>query len=237
MPIKIEMQVDWGKNYSSASIFEGVVDALGLQNMSFEDGFEGGEYSVNDLLGILGRDDSKFYYLNNHCSIFLRPMKAYRLDRLVVCPPQVDFSVHASQFSQLAGKGFCIWGRLYDEFYDRAQNEEDLNELRGLGVNVDELALKSNGMPPPLKKNIADISKNLGRHVFADSKIQAAGSVMWLTKGWCECNGVNLGSITAVSKSINSSGVLINFYERCFDSNEGQQGEIQQLIWKELYDH
>ncbi|MGR9579310.1 hypothetical protein [Pandoraea sputorum] len=74
-----------------------------------------------------------------------------------------------------------VQGWVSDVEYSRWQNATDPFEYELAGRDCSHLRKKSNGLPPPLSKELVDISVNPGRWVLRDGYVEAVASRMWLS--------------------------------------------------------
>ncbi|WP_150578457.1 hypothetical protein [Pandoraea aquatica] len=75
-----------------------------------------------------------------------------------------------------------VQGWVSDVEYTRWQNATDPFEYQLAGRDCSQLPKKSNGLPPPLSKEIVDISVNPGRWVLRDGYVEAVAPRMWLSE-------------------------------------------------------
>jgi hypothetical protein len=80
-------------------------------------------------------------------------------------------------FAQSAG---FIQARVSDVDFDLWQNAEDPIQYEAVGRDFRALPMVSNGLPPPLTKEVIDISRNPGRRILRDGYVEAVGLRMWL---------------------------------------------------------
>ncbi|VVE72784.1 hypothetical protein PCA31118_04313 [Pandoraea captiosa] len=78
-------------------------------------------------------------------------------------------------------EGF-VQGWVSDVEYNRWQNATDPFEYQLAGRDCSHLPRKSNGLPPPVAKEIVDISVNPGRWVLRDGYVEAVAPKMWLSE-------------------------------------------------------
>jgi len=75
-----------------------------------------------------------------------------------------------------------VQGWVSDVEYNRWQNATDPFEFQLAGRDCSHLPKKSNSLPPPLSKEIVDISANPGRWVLRDGYVEAVAPRMWLSE-------------------------------------------------------
>lgn len=99
--------------------------------------------------------------------------------------------------------------------------------------------MKSSGLPPPLDKQLIDISANPGRRELQQGFVEAVGSQIWigdlfwprtgadksevLSADWLECEVLNRGILR------------IKAWLELFTSADGKQGEIQTALRELLF--
>ena len=105
--------------------------------------------------------------------------------------------------------------RWFDEDYEFWQNAHDPLQFQSRGRTLDGVQLVSNGLPPPLERNVVDISTNPGRRLLRRGYVEGIGHRMVLTEhffervpgshrervllaDWCEVHSMNNGSIEIV---------------------------------------
>ena len=60
------------------------------------------------------------------------------------------------------------------------------------------LPMVSNGLPPPLEKQVVDISMNPGRFKMCKGYIEVSASPMWLGKHFWELTGATRGALDSI---------------------------------------
>ncbi|WP_188151266.1 hypothetical protein [Teredinibacter waterburyi] len=235
MSIEFEFEVNWGRNFSSSMIWQKVCQVLDIIGHGFVEEFEGVRRSYDEIFELLEAHDADFFYRTDDLSISLISFSDEKVDRLLIAPPQKSRDTLMEQFALIGSGGFCRWGRVYDSEYNKIQNKKDLRELQVLGVDVTSWAIKSNGLPPPLRKDVIDVASNPGRNIIVKGDIEAVGSTMWLSNEWCADHDVLPNNLNCISLSVFDGGILVTFYDSCFDSWTGDQRSVQERVWKELY--
>lgn len=235
MPIKYEFEVNWGRDYSSSMIWRKVCEVLGATSLKFTEEYTGAVSTYDEVFKLLEVNDSDFFYRADYLSVSLISSPEKKLDRMLVMPEQEGSKNLIEKFSLIASSGFCRWGRVFDSEYNDIQNIKDIRRLKSKGIDFSSWAVKDNGLPPPLRQDAIDISKNPGRNILRENRIEAVGSVMWLSDEWCAHMGVNYVDFTCIAASSAGAGVLLEFYDRCFDSWGGEQRLAQDRIWSEIY--
>lgn len=72
-----------------------------------------------------------------------------------------------------------VQAHLVNKKYQHLQNIFDPLQFKALGLSMDGLPMKSNGLPFPLEQQIVDTSKNPGRFVLRQEYVEVAAAAMW----------------------------------------------------------
>ena len=89
----------------------------------------------------------------------------------------------------IAGDPSFTQAHLVDANYQHLQNIFDPLQFKALGLSMNGLPMKSNGLPFPLEQKIVDISQNPGRFVLGQGYVEVAAAVMWFgEKFWGKVN-------------------------------------------------
>jgi hypothetical protein len=106
--------------------------------------------------------------------------------------------------------------------FDYWQNAQDPTLYEQAGRDYAELPMIPNGLPPPLRQNIVDISGNPGRRVLRDGYIESVGIRMWLGRSyWKHVAGCEIERLVAAGWTVTKLHDDITkletdvFYEEC----------------------
>ncbi len=120
----------------------------------------------------------------------------------------------------------------YDYYY--WQNAEDLLLYESDGKDHSTLPKKSNGLPFPLEQTVVDVSNNPGRYILREGFREAVASPMWLRESLIK-NISALREIKNVSLSRHKNLIKIESGYQTFDSQGGEQGELQRRLRNAIY--
>lgn len=123
--------------------------------------------------------------------------------------------------------------------YDYWQNAYDPLQYTARGKPYLHLPMKSNGLPPPVQKEIIDISRNPGRFSLRTGYIEAVGSLMWLGQLFWKSTTATKDDVIAqdwLKHDLWPNGVLrIQVLENAFTSSAGVEGSLQERLRALLY--
>ncbi|EBA11193.1 hypothetical protein [Roseobacter sp. CCS2] len=86
----------------------------------------------------------------------------------------------------IAGDPSFTQAHLFDANYQHLQNIFDPLQFKALGLSMDDLPMKSNGLPFPLEQKIVDTSQNPGRFILGQGYVEVAAAAMWFGAGFWE---------------------------------------------------
>lgn len=127
---------------------------------------------------------------------------------------------------------------LFDSTYSVLQNTTDIGYFKRKGIDYSHLPIKNNGLPPPLTKDIIDISANPGRRVFNHEYIEAVGSTMWLGERFWQVTGTSKNKVLSSDQFdvTEKNGVVkVVAQDAPFTDWKGEQGERQNQLRKLLF--
>lgn len=73
---------------------------------------------------------------------------------------------------------------LVDNNYQHLQNIYDPLQFKALGLSMDDLPMKSNGLPFPLEQQIVDTDQNPGRYRLRQGYVEVPAGYMWFGKSF-----------------------------------------------------
>jgi hypothetical protein len=135
---------------------------------------------------------------------------------------------------ELAGNPDFVMAWIVDVEYDRWQNAKDPLLFKAAGRPYEHLPMTSNGLPPPLQKEVIDTSRNPGRWSFDRGWIEAVGAVMWLGEPFWPLTRANRRAVESadglrVSHPI-ASVTRIQSADRSFTSAGAESGRLQDRV-------
>ena len=143
-----------------------------------------------------------------------------------------DWDRWVEPFFQFAHE--LISARVLDDEYEWWQIARDPDSYKLAGRSYEGLPMKWNNLPAPLGQYEIDISTNPGRRVLCEGYVEALGATMWLGGLFTERTGCDLAAVEAADWLRTEwfpSGVLrIEAQRHCFQSEEGQEGELQNRL-------
>lgn len=80
---------------------------------------------------------------------------------------------------------------LVDTKYQHLQNISDPLQFRALGLSMNGLPMKSNGLPFPLEQEIVDTSQNPGRYRLCQGYVEVSAGYMWFGKNFWSTVGID----------------------------------------------
>lgn len=138
------------------------------------------------------------------------------------------------------GRAGFVQAWVSDCDYDYWQNAQDPLLYETAGLDYSNLPLKTNGLPPPLTRQIIDISKNPGRWSLRQGYVEAIGTPMWLGPAFFRYVGEevrqSLLSISWPEVELGPNGVLkLTAAQSCFtdESSAALQTQLRQLIYRQ----
>jgi len=86
---------------------------------------------------------------------------------------------------------------LVDKNYQHLQNIFDPLQFKALGLSMDGLPMKSNGLPFPLEQQVVDTSQNPGRYRLCQGYVEASAGYMWFGKSFWSIVGIDPEDVAA----------------------------------------
>lgn len=231
----IEFVVDWNNRLGAITFWELFETIINWESSFFKHDVSGKSFSRLDVKKQLEIHDESFNYLCEVGGVSLSYVKKPKVEifKLMFYNENTDNLIKYLQ--DFVSSGYFSWGYIYNTEYWLIQKKKDPKFLDLRGVDHSSWPKISNGLPFPLTREVIDISKSPGRHILTEGGVEAVGSIMWLSQKWLDAKQVNSNDVDALSKRKVSNGVLFNFYDKLFDSWEGEQKDIQNRIWRQLY--
>lgn len=134
----------------------------------------------------------------------------------------------------LRSEGF-VQAWVSDVEFDHWQNAKDLSFYTDRKDKLAEVKIISNNLPPPLTRDIVDVSNNPGRRVIKQGYVECVGLSMWLGKKfWEKVGGFDIKRLQDAGWHIRETSDIITiiqseaFYEDCAEP-------IQKLLRSALY--
>ncbi len=84
-----------------------------------------------------------------------------------------------------------VQAHLVDKNYQDLQNIFDPLQFRALGLSMEGLPMKSNGLPFPLEQQIVDTSQNPGRYRLCQGYVEASAGYMWFGESFWQIVGTD----------------------------------------------
>lgn len=130
-----------------------------------------------------------------------------------------------------------IQAHLVDANYQHLQNIFDPLQFKALGLSMDGLPMKSNGLPFPLEQKIVDTSQNPGRFVLGQGYVEVAAAVMWFgEKFWGKVNNTAQKAIELLPSDVTLEHDLCwKLQSRMGPFVDQSTAEIQNQIRKALF--
>jgi len=161
--------------------------------------------------------------------------KNHTLLQLENCDPQgCWWGAWVAVLTSISG---FVQGWVVDVDYNHWQNAFDPLQYKAKGRSLKGLSMKSNGLPPPLEKQIVDTSQNPGRRTLRKGYVEAIGGNMWLSDRFWELTGKDkavLDSCTAFEIVAAGEGVRhIKASTDVFDetSDVAEQNRMRELLY------
>jgi len=131
-----------------------------------------------------------------------------------------------------------ISARLLNHDYDQVQNYSSFSSFRIAGLNHDSLVKKDNGLPAPFEELIVDKTYHAGHWLFKPGYTEAVASELWLGERFFDAVSLDKTQVlncdwlqtTAIDNVLH-----IKAYDTPFDSDRGEQREVQIKLRKLLY--
>lgn len=141
--------------------------------------------------------------------------------------------------TNLWGIGVPVMGWVFDDEYNYWQNATDPLQFTAKGKSYAGLPMKSNGLPPPLKKDVIDTSKNPGRYVLRNGCVEAIGSRMWIADAFWQSAGTDRNRVESAKifsvRPFELGGLEIQAAEACFKNSGGEDGRWQNELRELLF--
>lgn len=130
-----------------------------------------------------------------------------------------------------------LQAHLIDKKYQHLQNIFDPLQFKALGLSMDGLPMKSNGLPFPLEQKIVDTSQNPGRFVLGQGYVEVAAAVMWFgQKFWGKVNNTAQKAIELLPSDVTLEHDVCWKLQSCTGPFVDQStAEIQNQIRKALF--
>ena len=129
--------------------------------------------------------------------------------------------------------------RILDYDYSDVQNLKELELYELNGIDHSHLPKIDNGLPFPVNKIIVDTSSNPGSFSLKKGYIEAVGAEMWLGKLFFERLQVSKEDVLSCGfadvETLESQVVHIKAFDKPFDSDKGEQRELQIALKKLLF--
>lgn len=122
-----------------------------------------------------------------------------------------------------------------DVEFDHWQNAKDLSFFTDRKDKLAAVEIISNNLPPPLTKDIVDISNNPGRRVLKQGYVECVGLSMWLSKKfWGKAGGFDIKRLRNAGWHISEVSDNITLLEsEVFAENHPES--VQKLLRSALY--
>lgn len=143
--------------------------------------------------------------------------------------PWVDELLHMGNF---------VFAWLVNEEYKHWQNATDPLQFRARGRSYAHLPMKSNGLPPPLTREIIDTSRNPGRRVLRDGFVEAVGAQMWIGDRFWGLTGAKREWLDVDRRfrvEASEKYLKIVASDSLFDSAEGESVRVQEDLRSTLF--
>jgi len=135
------------------------------------------------------------------------------------------------------GEAGFIQAWVADVEYDYWQNATDPLQYESAGRSYAHLPMKSNDLPPPLRRNIIDISKNPGRCHLKAGYVEAISATMWLGERFCQRVGKGRKAKVLSDDRLNARAlnnvIALRVLEHCFC--DGHTAQVQNQLREILY--
>ena len=133
-----------------------------------------------------------------------------------------------------------VQAHFVDKNYQYLQNIYDPIQFKALGLSMEGLPMKSNGLPFPLEQQIVDTSQNPGRYRLCQGYVEASAAYMWFGDLFWQITGAD--PILATSRM--PEGVTLVF-DKCWklhsstglfcdENTAGLQNGIREAVFQQL---
>ncbi|EIC31600.1 MULTISPECIES: hypothetical protein [Methylomicrobium] len=152
----------------------------------------GDEVHLEEVASILKKKSRHTFLLNgNGFEIHLASVLRYQVDILSISAENGKNMFWDDWITSISEQVKVVQAWLVDADYDYWQNAEDSLQYISHGRPWEHLPKRSNGLPPPLEKQIIDTSNNPGHRRFCMGYLEAIGAVMWLGDDFWSLTGAN----------------------------------------------
>jgi len=131
-----------------------------------------------------------------------------------------------------------ISARLLNHDYNQVQNYIAFGQFRNAELDHSSLITKDNGLPAPYNELMIDTSYHAGHWVFKTGYTEAVASELWLGERFFDAVNADKAQICScdwLQTTLIDNVLHINAYDTPFDSDQGEQREIQIKLRKLLF--
>lgn len=203
------------------------------------DGFSGKRLNFGDVSAfLLGKNADSFFFEVSSGSIEYSYVAGLDFSRLDIRGLLTSITDAENWISEILPVSCFVQARVYDHEYDLWQNMENLSYYDAEKRDHSHLPKISNGLPPPLNKEIVDVSRNPGRWVLREGFIESVGSTMWVNTEYLEVLGSNAEALTNCdfAQVTECNGTIkIQAADSCFTNAGGKEALLQDKLRALVY--
>lgn len=165
----------------------------------------------------------------------------WRIDQLII--KGFDNLIRARDiwWESLLNHPNFLMARLMDQDYDVKQNSRSVHIYETNDWPHMHLPKISNGMPPPIDEIIVDTRVNPGHWRFKHGYIEGVAAQMWLGDAFFKAVNLEKSALNGVPwlevNELANGVVHLKAYDTEFNSDQGEQRELQIKLRKLLFSH
>ncbi|MEL7581687.1 hypothetical protein AADY36_20380 [Pseudoalteromonas sp. D15MCD-2] len=165
----------------------------------------------------------------------------WRIDQLIIKGFDNLIRARDTWWKPLLNHPNFLMARLMDQDYNTKQNDDSVWGYELSGWSHEHLPKIGNGLPPPLDETIIDTRVNPGHWRFKHGYIEGVAAQMWLGDAFFKAVNLEKSALNGVPwlevNELANGVVHLKAYDTEFNSDQGEQRELQIKLRKLLFSH